>query len=156
MRVVNRPASSEKQGYTYSGRILVGTTTTAHQFMTHFKTAVRKCAGYGLASLVLFTGPIAQSQEMIQRSLLVDMARNQFSVLCQSETFASCMGFTSESCLALAESAIEQCLLPLPEQMEPSELDNSALESCPKSVFADAGFDEEKAGPCFDKAMEGS
>ena len=122
--------------------------------MKCLKTAIRHSAGASLASLILFTGPLAQSQEIIQRSLLVDMARNQFSVLCQSETFASCMGFTTESCLVLSESAIKQCLLPLPDQMKPEELDNSALESCPKSVFAEAGFHEEKAGICFDKAME--
>ncbi len=122
--------------------------------MKSLKIAIRHSAGASLAGLILFTGPLAQSQEIIQRSLLVDMARNQYSVLCQSETFASCMGFTSESCLALSESAITQCLLPLPDQMNPEELDNSALESCPKSVFAEAGFLEEKAGLCFDKAME--
>ncbi len=108
----------------------------------------------GFSSCVLLSGGLAQSQEMIPRTLLVDMARSQFSVLCQSEVFASCMGFTSQACLDLSESAISQCLLPLPEQISPNELDNSALESCPKGVFADAGYQEEKAGPCFDQAME--
>lgn len=122
--------------------------------MNPLKSTIRRSASYGLASLILFTGSIAQSQDMIPRALLVDMARNQFSVLCQSETFASCMGFTPQACLELSESAISQCLLPLPDGISPEELDNSALESCPKSVFAEAGFSEEQAGPCFDRAME--
>lgn len=103
---------------------------------------------------VLLSGSTAQSQEMIPRALLVDMARNQFSVLCQSEAFASCMGFTTESCIALSEQAISQCLLPLPKEISPEKLENSALESCPKGVYADAGFSEEQAEVCFDKAME--
>ena len=97
---------------------------------------------------------LAQSQEMIPRALLVDMARNQFSVLCQSEAFASCMGFTAQACLDLSEKAISQCLMPLPTGIDLAELDNSALKSCPKGVYADAGYSEEKAGQCFDKAME--
>ena len=107
-----------------------------------------------LLGTVLLSGSMVQSEEMIPRALLVDMARNQFSILCQSEAFASCMGFTSESCLSISEQAITQCLLPLPEGIELENLDNSALESCPKDVFADAGYSEEKAGVCFDEAME--
>ncbi len=121
--------------------------------MNSLNRVIRRSAGSALAALILFTGPIAQSQDMIPRGMLVDMARNQFSVLCQSEKFASCMGFTTQACLDLSESAISQCLLPLPEEISPDELENSALESCPKSVFAEAGFSEEKAGPCFDHAM---
>jgi len=104
-------------------------------------------------SVLLSTSAI-QSQEKIPRTLLVNMAKSQFDVLCQSETFSSCMGFTPKACIALSDKAISQCLLTLPEEILPSELDNSALESCPKSVFADAGFTEEKAGECFDKAMQ--
>jgi len=107
-----------------------------------------------LIGSVLLSGSIAQSDEMIRRQLLVDMARNQFTVLCQSEAFASCMGFTTESCLELSEQAITQCLLPLPTEISPENLDNSALESCPSGVYADAGYSEEKAELCFDKAME--
>jgi len=109
-----------------------------------------------LAGSMGSTGSVAQSQEMLARELLVDIARNQFSVLCQSEVFASCMGFTSQACLDLSESAIEQCLMPLPKEINPDELDNAALESCPKEIYADAGFSEEQAGLCFDKAMEAS
>lgn len=102
----------------------------------------------------LFAGSVAQSSEVIPRAMLVEMARSQFTTLCQSEVFASCMGFTTQSCLDLSETAIKQCLLPLPEEIPVEELENSALESCPKSVYADSGFTEEKAGICFDKAME--
>lgn len=95
----------------------------------------------------------AQSDEKVPRVMLENMARSQYAVLCSSQEFTSCMGFTGTACNDLAEAAIKQCLLPLPEEINPSELDNDAVESCPKEVFADAGFTEEQAGICFDKAM---
>jgi hypothetical protein len=49
-----------------------------------------------LAGLIWCTGSIAQSQEMLARELLVDMARNQFTIICPSEVFASSMGFTAK------------------------------------------------------------
>ncbi len=111
-----------------------------------------------LSSLVLPFLPaapvVAQSSEMISRVLLENMARGQYSVLCQSEVFTQCMGFTGAMCTDLSEAAIKQCLLPLPAEISPEELDNDALESCPMQVFADAGFTEEKAEVCFDEAME--
>lgn len=118
--------------------------------VTHFSKLLRA----GVLGSILLSGSVAQSQEMISRSMLVDMARNQFSVLCQSEVFASCMGFTSEACLSLSEEAISQCLLPLPNEISSDKLENSAVESCPSAVYADAGFPEAKAEVCFDKAME--
>ena len=105
-----------------------------------------------LASMLL-SGSVAQSQELIPRSLLVDMAREQFSILCESEVFTSCMGFTSKSCLGLSEKAIKQCLLPLPDEISPEKLENNAIESCPSAVYADAGFPESEAEVCFNKAM---
>lgn len=98
---------------------------------------------------------VGQSEDMIQRALLVDMARSQYNTLCGSEIFKQCMGFTDASCSDLSSTAIEQCLLTLPEEISPETLDNSALESCPKQVFEEAGFTEEQAGICFDKAMQG-
>ncbi|NND91797.1 MAG: hypothetical protein HKN42_13130 [Granulosicoccus sp.] len=118
------------------------------------RTLSRRIAVAGIASLVIVGGDLASSQEMIPRTLLVEMARNQFSVLCQSDSFASCMGFSTGTCLKLSETAIAQCLLPLPAEISPKNLQNRVLESCPKSVFAKAGFTEEKAGPCFDQAMQ--
>ena len=117
-------------------------------------TTLRLTLSASLIGTALLTGSVAQSSETIARKLLVDMARNQFSTLCQSEAFASCMGFTSESCMTLSEMAITQCLLPLPEEISLEALENSAVESCPKDVYADAGFSEEKAGICFDQAMQ--
>jgi hypothetical protein len=117
-------------------------------------TTLRFTLSASLIGAALLSGSVAQSSEMIRRALLVDMARNQFSTLCESEAFASCMGFTFESCMTLSETAITQCLLPLPKEISLELLENSALESCPKGVYADAGFSEEKAGICFDKAME--
>ncbi|MFK8077245.1 MAG: hypothetical protein AB8B84_11710 [Granulosicoccus sp.] len=115
---------------------------------------LRNLVGMGLLSTTIMGGSIAQSSETIPKAMLVDMARSQYTVLCESEVFASCMGFTTQSCMELSDSAIKQCLLPLPEEIPLEELENSALESCPKTVYADAGFTEKKAGICFDKAME--
>ncbi len=107
-----------------------------------------------VASVVVITASPVRSGEIIPRAILIDMARGQYDVLCQSEVFAGCMGFSQSECKRLSDSAIQQCLLPLPEEIDPDKLDNAALESCPKDVFADAGYSEEKAGMCFDEAME--
>lgn len=107
-----------------------------------------------VASLIAMTTSPVKSDELIPRALLVDLANGQFNVLCNTEAFASCMGFSQSECKRLSDSAIKQCLMPLPEQIDPEKLDNDALESCPKDVFADAGHSEEKAGMCFDEAME--
>ena len=111
-----------------------------------------------ILSVTLVSSVSGQSSEMIPRVLLVDMARSQYAVLCGSDVFKQCMGFTDSVCSDLSALAIKQCLLPLPEEISPIELDNSAIESCPKQVFEDAGYSEEKAGLCFDEAMlaEGS
>ncbi len=95
-----------------------------------------------------------RAQETIPRALLVEMAKGQLDVLCGSSIFAGCMGFSQSECELLSDSAIKQCLLPLPEKIDLEKLDNAALESCPREVFADAGHTEEKAGMCFDEAME--
>lgn len=97
----------------------------------------------------------SQSREMIPRALLEDMARSQYDVLCASEAFTACMGFTASACNDISAQAIDECLSPLPKEIDPLTLDNSALESCPKMVFADAGFSEEKAELCFDEAVAG-
>lgn len=124
------------------------------QSMKNIKSKVCKLFGLSLVTTSFMAGSIAQSSETIPRTMLEEMARSQYSTLCQSEAFASCMGFTTQSCMDLSESAIKQCLLPLPEEIPLEELENKALEACPKAVFEKAGFTEEKAGICFDKAME--
>ena len=101
------------------------------------------------------TVAVAQEGEKIQRKLLEDMARQQYSVLCASPEFAQCMGFSLTQCADLADKAISQCLLSLPEEISLKELENDALESCPQQVFADAGFSEQMAGACFDKSIGG-
>ncbi len=109
-----------------------------------------------LLALLLSTmlSPVfSQSREMIPRALLEDMARSQYDVLCASEAFTACMGFSAPVCKDISAQAIDQCLSPLPKEIDPLTLDNSALESCPKQVFADAGFSEEKAEQCFDEAV---
>lgn len=111
-------------------------------------------AGLALASSIWCSGSLAQAPDTLARGLLVDMARSQYAVMCQSEVFSSCMGFAPQACLDLSESAIEMCLMPLPEEVNLQELDNAALEACPKDIFADAGYTEDKAKMCFDKAME--
>jgi len=108
-----------------------------------------------VASVIVITASPVRSGEMIPRAALVNMANAQFNVLCNSEAFAGCMGFSQSECKRLSDSAIKQCLLPLPEEIDPDKLDNASLESCPKDVFAEAGYSEEKAGMCFDEAMEG-
>lgn len=116
--------------------------------------------GGGLLALIIIgistsSSPVlSQSREMIPRALLEDMAKRQYSILCSSEAFTSCMGFSGNVCNEIASDAIKQCLLPLPSEIDPIELDNSALESCPKQVFANAGYSEEKAVECFDEAMQ--
>ena len=107
-----------------------------------------------VASVIVITASPVRSSELIPRAALVEMASGQFNVLCNSEAFTSCMGFSQSECKRLSDSAIQQCLLPLPEQIDPTKLDNASLESCPKDVFAEAGYSEEKAGMCFDEALE--
>jgi len=103
---------------------------------------------------ILCSGVLAQSDDTISRQVLIDMAQSQYQTLCASETFARCMGFTGTQCTDLADSAIKQCLSPLPESILTEELDNEVVEACPAQVFADAGFTEDKAALCFDEAME--
>jgi len=90
---------------------------------------------------------------LIPRAAIVDMTRAQSRVICTSEVFLSCMEFDSTECLGLSESAIEQCLMPLPESFDPTELDNETLEACPKALYEQAGYPEEKAAQCFEEAI---
>ena len=64
------------------------------------------------------------------------------------------MEFTEEECLALSEEAIKQCLLPLPEKINPSELENDSIEACPKQVYEDAGYGDDKAKACLLEATK--
>lgn len=93
------------------------------------------------------------AEEPIPKFLLVKLTRDQSTAICASEVFTQCMGFDLKQCLTVAERAILTCLGPLPDQIEPSKLSNGTLEACPQKVYAEAGYSEEKAEGCFDKAM---
>lgn len=107
-----------------------------------------------VAILVLVSPVAVKSKDTVPRDILENMARSQYDVLCGSEVFVACMGFSEMACQDLANTAIEQCLLPLPEEINPEQLDNGAIESCPRLVFEDAGFSDEKAARCFDEAIK--
>lgn len=94
------------------------------------------------------------AQELLARELLVQMSRDQGSMLCSLKSFTDCMAFTKKQCLDLSEQAIKQCLMPLPEKIIPSELENDSIEACPKKVYEDAGYSDEKAKACLQEAAK--
>ena len=107
----------------------------------------------------LITGTLlsvsASSQDQsLSRFLLIKLARDQSNVLCGSEVFTQCMGFSQTQCMELSEKSIEQCLLPLPERIELDMLESETLESCPKLVYQEAGFEDEKAQMCLSEALQ--
>ena len=91
---------------------------------------------------------------MVPREALVDMARAQSNVICASERFLGCMGFDGRECLTLSEAAIDQCLMPLPPEIDPIELDTERLEACPRALYERAGYAEEDALVCLERALE--
>jgi len=107
-----------------------------------------------LPVLVLQSGNVFSQDQSLSRFLLIKLSRDQSAVLCGSEKFTQCMGFTQKECLALSEKAVEQCLMPLPERIELDQLSNDTIESCPKLVYEEAGFSDEKAQECLAGAME--
>ncbi len=94
------------------------------------------------------------SQDKLSKFLLIKLSRDQSAVLCKSTVFTGCMAFTEEQCLELSEKALEQCLAPLPDTIDLAELQNEALEACPKDVYDKAGFSDEKAQQCLAEAMK--
>lgn len=98
----------------------------------------------------------ATAQENIPKHLLIKMVNDNASQLCQLEAFTQCMGFTAARCDELKEETITTCLGPLPDSIDPAELQNETLEACPQKVYADAGFSEDKAKMCFSKVMADS
>lgn len=90
---------------------------------------------------------------LIPRAAIVDMTRAQSRVICTSDVFLGCMGFDSTECLDLSERAIDQCLMSLPPSFDPTKLDNETLEACPKALYEEAGYPEEKAAMCFEEAI---
>ena len=63
------------------------------------------------------------------------------------------MGFDQNSCIELSEKAVQQCLMPLPDTIDLASLDNDAIEACPREVYEEAGYSEEKAQVCLQKAL---
>jgi len=113
---------------------------------------VRRCL-FAAIVCCIGLGSVVVAQEKISKLLLIKISRDQSQVLCTSEIFTQCMGFTETACLDLSEKALEQCILPLPDTIVLAELDNDTLESCPKTVYADAGYADEKAVECLQKAL---
>ena len=44
----------------------------------------------------------------------------------------------------------------MPERIALDQLDNELIEACPRQVYEDAGYTEEKAAQCFDQAYKAS
>lgn len=107
-----------------------------------------------VSGAALLAGVVRAQGGLIPREAIVDLTRAQSRVICTSEPFLSCMGFEADECLALSEASIEQCLMTLPAEIDPMQLENETLESCPQLVYADAGYTEEKAAGCFEDAIE--
>ena len=97
---------------------------------------------------------VAQDKEKISKFLLLKLSRDQSQVLCTAQAFTSCMGFTEEVCLEVSEKALQQCIVPLPDTILLQDLNSEVLEVCPQKVYADAGYMEEKAAACLQKAFE--
>ena len=97
---------------------------------------------------------VAQDKEKLSKFLLLKLSRDQSQVLCTAQAFTSCMGFTEEVCLEVSEKALQQCIVPLPDTILLQDLNSEVLEVCPQKVYADAGYTEEKAAACLQKAFE--
>lgn len=110
------------------------------------------CSAFVLATSLV--QPSSAEANEISKFLLIQMSRDQSAAFCKSESYTQCMGFTEERCMELAEKAINQCLAPLPDKIDPTKLENSVLEDCPKGVYKEAGFEEEKAKQCFLETVE--
>ena len=108
----------------------------------------------GLPGVVILSAEPVVAQDKLSKSVLIELSREQSKVLCSSEVFTSCMGFEQNSCIELSEKAVQQCLMPLPETIDLASLDNDAIEACPREVYEEAGYSEEKAQVCLQKALE--
>ena len=107
----------------------------------------------GLPGVVLLSTEPVVAQDKLAKSVLIELSREQSRVLCNSEVFTSGMGFDQNSCIELSEKAVQQCLMPLPDTIDLASLDNDAIEACPREVYEEAGYSEEKAQVCLQKAL---
>lgn len=117
------------------------------------KTAILLCVIVGVIGLGLPVSTVS-AQEKIPKFVLIQLTLDQTSTLCGSEVFTQCMEFSQARCVELAEKAIEQCLVPLPDQIDPKLLQNESLEQCPQEIYSKEGLSEEKAKGCFNLALE--
>ena len=109
------------------------------------------------AGLTLITGVFTSAlfaAETLPKAILIQMSLNQASVLCKSEPFTQCMGFSETECMGLADQSVATCLAPLPDEIDLTLLQNSTLEECPQQVYREAGHSEEKAQECLEAAIE--
>ncbi len=97
---------------------------------------------------------LAQDAGKMSKFLLMKMSRDQSEVLCKSEAFTSCMGFTAQACLELSEKALEQCIMPLPDTILLQDLNSEVLESCPQQIYSEAGLSNEKAAECLQEVLK--
>lgn len=108
-----------------------------------------------LSVLVAATsGVIAQDTDKLSKFLLIELSREQSQVLCQSEVFTSCMGFSEQTCFDLSEKALQQCIVPLPDTVFLRDLNSEVLEVCPQAVYSEAGYSNDKAAACLQKALD--
>ena len=82
----------------------------------------------------VFSPGAVHAQDKLSKFLLMKLSREQSAVLCKSEAFTQCMAFTGNQCFELAEKALKECMGPLPDTINLAELQNDALEACPKRV----------------------
>lgn len=104
------------------------------------------------AAALVVSAPMLVYADEISKFVLIKLSRDQAHTICKEEVYTQCMGFTEQSCIALADKAIDQCLGSLPDQIKLETLQNSQLEACPHAVYKEAGYEEEKAKMCFDEA----
>jgi len=106
----------------------------------------------GLVAGLAMPTQASAAEDSIPKFVLMEMIRESNGLLCQSESFTQCMGFTVERCMELIDESIKACIAPLPDNINPEELQNATLEDCPEKVYSDAGFTKEKSEMCFANA----
>ncbi len=108
----------------------------------------------GAGGWAVAQGEDSQDEDKLSKFLLIKLSREQSQVLCQSEVFTSCMGFTEQVCFELSEIALQQCIVPLPDTVNLQDLNSEVLEVCPQQVYEEAGYSNEKAIACLEEAWE--
>lgn len=97
---------------------------------------------------------VAQDNGNLSKFLLIKLSREQSKVLCAAPEFTACMDFSEQLCLELSEKALQQCIVPLPDTISLQKLNSDVLEVCPQTVYSDAGYGEDKAAACLQKAFD--